>query len=158
MDALGIVFINRFYSLCRNKVNTLIVFVGVLLLSNVVLQNNFVRKSFMPQIESDNIRLVVTLPPNTPVNEVMALAQVNDGQKELLEYVDGLDKGPLVKHFYNSVWGTRVTSTMKLVALMIVPSQFNKLPVNQVLIDDIPDEDIEFKSTMNVKEPRSALQ
>ncbi len=141
----------------RHKFNTLVVFIGVLALSNVVLENNYVRKSFMPNIESDNIRLVVTLPPNTSRERVLqVLEQINNGQAELLDYVETLGKGPLVKHFYNSLWGTRITSTIKLVPVderpISIQTAANQL---QNLIDDIPDaEDIEFKSTMNTKDPK----
>ena len=63
---------------------------------------------------------------------------------------------PLVKHFYNNLWSTRITTTMKLVPAnerpITIEQAANKL---QLLIDDIPDaEDIEFKSTMNSKEPK----
>ena len=47
----------------------------------------------MPKIEADQIKLVVTLPPNTSRERVLqVLEQMNQGQEQLLTYVESLGK------------------------------------------------------------------
>ncbi|OUS23226.1 hypothetical protein A9Q98_15870 [Thalassotalea sp. 42_200_T64] len=96
------------------------------------------------------------MPENTTHERTMqVLQQINEGQRQLEQYVTEQNM-QLVEHIYNQVWGTRIISEIKL-----VPAEIRGIEIEeasdrlQAYISDIPDaEDIEFKSTLNVQEPK----
>ncbi|GGA84654.1 acriflavin resistance protein [Neiella marina] len=146
--------------LLKHKYGVITVFVGMLLISINLLNNNYVQQSFMPQISGDKIKLMVTLPDNSSYERTeQVLQQINQGSEQLIESVE-LSGGQLVEHVYNQVWGTRVMSELKLVdaelRAMTIEQASDKL---QELIGDIPDaEEIEFRSSMNTSSPKISFR
>lgn len=135
-------------------------FVLALLCSIKMLNDNYILQSFEPKIEADSIRLNVTLPENASFDRLQqVLEQMNHGQAQLTEYVNNIDpaqKSAFIAHYYSQIKGSRVTSFLKL-----VPQEQRALSTEKAtnllteMIGDIPDaEEIEFKSTLNERDPK----
>lgn len=158
LDHLNERFYCKLLQWCFNhKQTTIAIFVGAVFIGLSLLNNNYIKQSFMPQIADDKIRLAVTL-PTTATHERMlqVLQQIQLGQQRLLEHVEQLPSPFLVDHDYTRLSGTQITSEIKLV-------QYDKRAMTiseassflQEYIGDIPDaEEIELKSTLNTLEPR----
>lgn len=158
LEVLNHRFYMPFITLCHQyKFTVIIVFVGALAIGISLLQNNYIKQSFMPQIADDKIRLIVNLPPTaTHQRMLQVLSQIREGQQKLFDYVETFEKPNLVEHDYTRVSGTRVVSEMKLVKFedraIDIQTATEQL---QAFIGDIPDaEEIELKATLNTQEPR----
>ncbi|AWB67806.1 AcrB/AcrD/AcrF family protein [Saccharobesus litoralis] len=140
-----------------HKYSVVFGFIGALLIGISLLQNNYIKQSFMPQIADDKIRVEVTLPPTvTHERMLQVLQQLQYGQEQLMEYAAEIGSGLLVEHDYTQMWDSRVVSSMKLVHFedraIDIQTAADKL---QAFIGEIPDaEEIQLKATLNTKEPR----
>ena len=140
-----------------HRYSVLVIFVGLFFIGLSLLNNNYIKKSFMPQIADDKIRVVVTLPPTTTDKRMrQVLQQIRNGQNKLLAYVQTLPNPNLIKHDYTRLWGTRAISEVKLVSFEKRAIDINEAAAKlQEYIGEIPDaEEIEFKSTLNTQEPK----
>ncbi|WP_077340567.1 efflux RND transporter permease subunit [Pseudocolwellia agarivorans] len=141
----------------KYKHSVLALFIGSLFIGLSLLNNNYIHKSFMPQIADDKIRLIVNLPPTaTHERMLQVLSQIQLGQQALLNYVETMENPQLVEHAYTQLSLTRIVSEIKLVSFeqraMNIEEASAKL---QEFIGDIPDaEEIELKSTLNTQEPK----
>ncbi|MFY8327638.1 efflux RND transporter permease subunit [Pseudoalteromonas sp. ZZD1] len=139
------------------------VFILVFSLSVKLLNDNFILQSFEPKIEADTIRLNVTLPENVSFERMnQVLDQMNAGQALLTQHVAKLSldgNGQFIDHHYSRISGSRISSYLKLVPYeqRIIDTDTATKRLTEY-IGDIPDaEEIEFKATLNEREPRVAF-
>lgn len=139
------------------------IFILVFCLSVKLLNDNFVLQSFEPKIEADTIRLNVTLPENVSFDRMQqVLSQMNAGQEKLTQYVADLSvsgNGEFIAHHYSRIYNNRISSYLKLVpfAERIIDTETATSLLTEY-IGDIPDaEEIQFKSTLNDREPKVAF-
>lgn len=147
-----------FMRLCyQYKSSVVVIFIGLFFIGLSLLNNNYVNKSFMPQIADDKIRLQVSLPPTaTHERMLQVLKQIREGQEKLYQHVATLNPSSLVEHDFTRLRQTTVVSDLKLVQFedraMDINTAVNKL---QAFIGEIPDaEEIELKATLNTQEPK----
>ncbi|MCM2681390.1 efflux RND transporter permease subunit [Echinimonas agarilytica] len=143
------------------------IFIVAFGLSVKLLNDGYVLESFEPKIEADTIRLNVTLPENAAFERLQqVLEQMNRGHEKLDAYIaehhedDGSGQHyAFVEHHYSQIRGSRIASYLKL-----VPYQERAIDTETAtrllteFIGDIPDaEEIEFKATLNQRDPKVAL-
>lgn len=137
-----------------------VVFLLIFSLSVKLLNDDFVKQSFEPKIEADTIRLNVTLPENASFERLQqVMEQMEEGHHRLDAYI--LENYPeagagIIEHRYSRIAGSRISSYLKLVPydarVMGIEEASNLLTE---FIGEIPDaEEIEFKSTLNERDPR----
>lgn len=162
LDGLNVRVYQPLIQFCyQHRLSVLVLFMGLFLIGLSLLNNNYIKQSFMPQIADDKIRIVATLPPTTTHERMLqVLRQIRDGQNKLIEYVETLPEPNLVKHDYTRLLGTRVTSEIKLVAFDKRAIDIHEAAAKlQTFIGEIPDaEEIEFKATLNTQEPKIGFQ
>jgi len=102
----------------RNRYLTFTVFAAIFAIGIFGLfGNNYVKKSFMPEIESDQIIVNVTLPEGTPYSRALEiLAQLQGAEKKLVAEVDKRTngKGKLIENWYTRSRRDSVIAIVKL--------------------------------------------
>ena len=122
---------------------TLSIFIAVMMIGFGMFGSGWVKKSFMPEIESDEVIVNVTMPEGAPYSRALeVLAQLQDAEKRLDEEVnqrtDG--KGVLIENWYTR---SRRDSVMAIVKL--APPEMRDMSAKEAalrlreLLGDIPD-------------------
>ena len=122
---------------------TLSIFIAVMMIGFGMFGSGWVKKSFMPEIESDEVIVNVTMPEGAPYSRALeVLAQLQDAEKRLEEEVnqrtDG--KGVLIENWYTR---SRRDSVMAIVKL--APPEMRDMSAKEAalrlreLLGDIPD-------------------
>ncbi|WP_016954260.1 efflux RND transporter permease subunit [Catenovulum agarivorans] len=158
---------NKIYQPCmRLLLQWRYLVVGVFILSFMfalkLLNDNHILQSFEPKIEADTIRLNVNMPENTSFERVQQVYQsINQAQQKLNAHIAQLDtdNNEFVEHVYSRISNTSIRSFIKL-----VPMQARAIDIDSAtallteFMGDIPDaEEIEFKTTLNTRDPRIAF-
>ena len=122
---------------------TLSIFIAVMMIGFGMFGSGWVKKSFMPEIESDEVIVNVVMPEGAPYSRALeVLAQLQDAEKRLEEEVnqrtDG--KGVLIENWYTR---SRRDSVMAIVKL--APPELRDMSAKEAalrlreLLGDIPD-------------------
>jgi multidrug efflux pump subunit AcrB len=137
---------------------TLSVFFVVFMLSIGLSSSGWIKFSFMPEIESEQIEFNVTLPEGTPYSRALEiLAQLQEGEQALVDEVNvasgGEDK--LIENWY-----TRSRRDSVLALVKLVPSEDRTMTTKEAaerlreLVGDIPDaEQIRVIYTQDRQDP-----
>lgn len=125
----------------RNRYITFSVFISVLILGFGLFSTGYVKKSFMPEIESDEITVNVTLPEGASYNRALdILAQLQEGERKLVEEVEARTGGKLIENWY-----TRSRRDSVLAIVKLSPPEERDMSAKDAsirlreLIGDIPD-------------------
>ncbi|MFV8783107.1 efflux RND transporter permease subunit [Microbulbifer sp. SA54] len=122
---------------------TLSIFVAVLMIGFGMFGNGWVKKSFMPDIESDQVIVNVVMPEGAPYSRALeVLAQLQDAEKRLEEEVNQRTngEGALIENWYTR---SRRDSVMAIVQL--APPEVRDMTAKEAalrlreLLGDIPD-------------------
>ncbi|EWH09775.1 acriflavin resistance protein [Catenovulum agarivorans DS-2] len=138
------------------------IFILAFLASIKLLNDNHILQSFEPKIEADTIRLNISMPENTSFERVQQVHEtLNRAQQKLNEHIAQLDleNNQFVEHVYTRIGNTNIRSFIKL-----VPMEHRAMDIDSAtallteFIGDIPDaEEIDFKTTLNTRDPRIAF-
>ncbi len=102
----------------RNRYFTASVFIGILVITFGLFGSAWVKKSFMPEIESDEIVVNVVLPEGAPYSRALEiLAQLQKAEQELVDEVSALNEGEgkLIENWYTRSRRDSVLAIVKLV-------------------------------------------
>lgn len=124
------------------------VFIGVLIIGFGMFGNGLVKKSFMPDIESDEIIVNVVLPEGAPYSRALEiLAQLQDAEKaledEINEKTDG--QGGLIENWYTRSRRDSVIAIVKLTPPEQRPDAVQNMSAKEAsvrlreLMGDVPD-------------------
>ncbi|WP_237060614.1 efflux RND transporter permease subunit [Microbulbifer sediminum] len=122
---------------------TLSIFIAVLMIGFGMFGSGWVKKSFMPEIESDEVIVNVVMPEGAPYSRALeVLAQLQDAEKRLVEEVnqrtDG--QGVLIENWY-----TRSRRDSVLAIVKLAPPEVREMSAKDAalrlreLLGDIPD-------------------
>ncbi|GMG86954.1 efflux RND transporter permease subunit [Biformimicrobium ophioploci] len=122
---------------------TLSIFISTLMIGFALFGSGWVKKSFMPDIESDQISVNVTMPEGAPYSRALeVLAQLQDAEKRLEEEVnqrtDG--QGALIENWY-----TRSRRDSVIAIVQLAPPEVRDMSAKDAalrlreLLGDIPD-------------------
>lgn len=136
---------------------TVSIFIAAFILSVGVVSSGWLKFNFMPDVESEQISVDVTLPEGTPFSRALqVLAQLQAAEKELEAEVNaradaGEGSGELVENWY-----TRARPTSVLALVRLAPPEVRDMSAKEAaerlraLIGEIPDaETIEVNFTLN---------
>lgn len=125
---------------------------------NGLLGAGFVKTSFMPEFESEEININVTLPDGTPYSRAEeVLAQMQAAQERWVAEVEEAEgeTGTLVENWY-----TRSRRDSVIAIVKLAPAEVRTLPAKEAalrlreLIGDIPDaEEVTVRYTFNNSDP-----
>ncbi|WP_226662339.1 efflux RND transporter permease subunit [Microbulbifer aggregans] len=122
---------------------TLSIFIAVLMVGFGMFGNGWVKKSFMPEIESDQVIVNVVMPEGAPYSRALeVLAQLQDAEKRLEQEVNQRTngEGALIENWYTR---SRRDSVMAIVQL--APPEVRDMTAKEAalrlreLLGDIPD-------------------
>jgi len=148
---------------CVNRrYTTTMVFVSGFIISVGLFATGWVKFYFMPQVESEQIYINVTLPTGTPYDRALAvLDQLQSAEKELIEEVQaearesGEGTGKLIEGWY-----TRSRRDSVLAIVRLAPPEVRDLSAREAaerlrdLVGEIPDADeIKVNYTLNDSSP-----
>jgi len=141
----------------RRRGLTVSIFVAAFILSLGAVSSGWLKFNFMPDVESEQISVDVTLPEGTPFSRALqVLAQLQAAEKELEDEVNaradaGEGSGELVENWY-----TRARPTSVLALVRLAPPEVRDMSAKEAaerlrtLIGEIPDaETIEVNFTLN---------
>ena len=122
---------------------TLSIFIAALMIGFGMFGNGWVKKSFMPDIESDEITVNVVMPEGAPYSRALeVLAQLQDAEKRLEEEVnqrtDG--QGALIENWY-----TRSRRDSVIAIVQLAPPEVRDMSAKDAalrlreLLGDVPD-------------------
>ncbi|MFI2810359.1 efflux RND transporter permease subunit [Microbulbifer zhoushanensis] len=122
---------------------TLSIFIAVLMIGFGMFGSGWVKKSFMPEIESDEVIVNVVMPEGAPYSRALeVLAQLQDAEKRLVEEVnqrtDG--QGVLIENWY-----TRSRRDSVLAIVKLAPPEVREMSAKDAalrlreLLGEIPD-------------------
>jgi multidrug efflux pump subunit AcrB len=124
-----------------NRYITFSVFISVLIIGFGLFSTGYVKKSFMPDIESDEITVNVVLPEGASYNRALdILAQLQEGERKLVEEVEARSGGKLIENWY-----TRSRRDSVLAIVKLAPPEERDMTAKEAsirlreLIGDIPD-------------------
>ncbi len=137
----------------RKRYLTTSLFFAAMILSIGLLTNGYVKTSFFPEIESDQIEITVDLPEGTPYSRTLdVLKQIQVAEKQLVEEIntstDG--EGELIENWY-----TRSRDNQVLALVKLVPPETRTLSAKETaellraLIGEVPDAEkisVDYKS------------
>lgn len=133
-------------------------FFGALILSIGLVAAGWLKFSFMPEVEDEQIMVNVTLPEGTPYERALQiLGQLQKAEKTLVDEVEAQagETGTLVENWY-----TRARPDSVLALVQLAPPEVRDLSAKEAadrlrgLIGDIPDaENLEVGYTINQQEP-----
>lgn len=138
------------------------VFIAALIFSIGFVSSGWLKFSFMPEVESEQISINVTLPEGTPYARALEiLAQLQQAEEALEEEANQSSDGSL-KLVEN--WYTRARPGSVLALVRLTPAEMREMSAKQAadrlreLIGDIPDaENLEVGYTLNQKQPEIEL-
>jgi len=134
------------------------IFLAVLVIGFGMFGTGWVKKSFMPEIESDEININVVLPEGAPYSRALEiLAQLQTAELALVEEVnqrtDG--EGVLIENWY-----TRSRRDSVLAIVKLAPAEVRDMTAKEAsvrlreLMGDVPDaKEVTVQYTQNNKEP-----
>ncbi|MCW8127534.1 efflux RND transporter permease subunit [Microbulbifer halophilus] len=122
---------------------TVSIFVAVLMIGFGLFGSGWVKKSFRPEIESDQIAVNVTMPEGAPYSRALeVLTQLQDAEKRLVEEVnqrtDG--EGALIENWY-----TRARRDSVIAIVQLAPPEVRDMSAKEAalrlreLIGEVPD-------------------
>ncbi|WP_371396791.1 efflux RND transporter permease subunit [Fretibacter rubidus] len=124
----------------RRRYLTTAFFIAIMIFTVGLVQNGYVKSSFFPEQESDQIDISVELPEGTPYARTLeVLAQLQRAEEQLVEEIKAED-GDLIENWY-----TRSRDNSVLALVKLVPPETRALPVKDAaerlreLIGDVPD-------------------
>jgi multidrug efflux pump subunit AcrB len=118
-------------------------FVGIMVIAFGMFGSGWVKKSFMPEIESDQIIVNVTLPEGAPYSRALEiLAQLQDAEEALVEEVNQrtAGEGVLIENWY-----TRSRRDSVLAIVKLAPPEIRDMTAKEAsvrlreLMGDVPD-------------------
>jgi len=134
------------------------IFIGVLLVGFGMFSTGWVKKSFMPDIESDEIVVNVVMPEGAPYSRALEiLAQLQKAEKALEEEVNQSTggEGVLIENWY-----TRSRRDSVLAIVKLAPPEVREMTAKEAslrlreLIGDIPDaREVSVQHTMGNNDP-----
>ncbi|MCX2801193.1 Multidrug efflux pump subunit AcrB [Microbulbifer thermotolerans] len=122
---------------------TLSIFIAVLMIGFGMFSSGWVKKSFMPEIESDEIIVNVVMPEGAPYSRALeVLAQLQDAEKALEEEVNQRTggEGALIENWY-----TRSRRDSVLAIVKLAPPEVRDMSAKEAavrlreLMGDVPD-------------------
>lgn len=122
---------------------TLSIFISVLMIGFGMFGSGWVKKSFMPDIESDEIIINVVMPEGAPYSRALeVLAQMQDAEKRLEEEVNQSTggQGVLIENWY-----TRSRRDSVIAIVKLAPPEVRQLSAKEAavrlreLMGDVPD-------------------
>ncbi len=124
----------------KGRYITASIFIAIMMLCIGLLSNGFVKSTFFPEPESDQIEITVELPEGTPYSRSLeVLKQIQVAEKELEEEVEA-QGGELIENWY-----TRSRDNNILALVKLVPPESRSLEAKETaerlreLIGDVPD-------------------
>ncbi len=133
------------------------IFAGAFIISVGIFSSGWVRFYFMPQVESDQIYINVTLPTGTPYSRALEiLDQLQDAERKLIEEVESraAEEGGTGKLIEG--WYTRSRRDSVIAIVRLAPSEIRDLSAKETaerfreLVGDVPEaEEIEVNYTLN---------
>lgn len=135
------------------------IFVAVyMFFASGLLGNGYVKTAFMPEIESEEININVTLPDGTPYSRAEeVLAQMQAAQAELVAEVEAQTGGEqqLIENWY-----TRSRRDSVIAIVKLAPPETRAMPAKDAalrlreLMGDVPDaEEVTVRYTLNDNDP-----
>lgn len=127
----------------RRRYLTSAVFISMMLLSIGLMSNGFVKATFFPEGESDQIAITVDLPEGTPYTRTQeVLRQIQVAERELVEEINETTsgEGELIENWY-----TRSRDNQVLALVKLVPPETRTLTAKETadrlraLIGEVPD-------------------
>ncbi len=116
------------------------IFVAIMILCISLVQNGFVKSTFFPEPESDQINITVELPEGTPYSRSLeVLKQIQIAEKQLEEEIEAKG-GDLIENWY-----TRSRDNNILALVKLVPPETRSLSAKdtaerlRALIGEVPD-------------------
>ncbi len=116
------------------------IFVAIMMLCISLVQNGFVKSTFFPEPESDQINITVELPEGTPYSRSLeVLKQIQIAEKQLEEEIEAKG-GDLIENWY-----TRSRDNNILALVKLVPPETRSLSAKdtaerlRALIGEVPD-------------------
>ncbi len=142
----------------RRRYLTTSVFVALLVISFGLMSTGWVKTAFMPEIESDEIIVNVTLPEGAPYSRALEiLAQLQDAELRLVEEVDERTQGEkqLIENWY-----TRSRRDSVLAIVKLAPPETRDMSAKEAsirlreLMGDVPDaKEVSVDYTQNGGDP-----
>ena len=141
----------------KYRYRTVTAFFMLFMVSIGLVSSGWLKFTFMPEIESEQIQLEVALPDGTPFNRALeVLTQLQDAEQQLVAEIDGLEGDQkLVANWY-----TRARPNNVLAIVQLVPSEERALSAKEAgerlreLTGDIPDaEEINLVYTIDSQGP-----
>lgn len=157
-----------FLTACVNKrYTTTMVFVSGFIISMGLFSSGWVKFFFMPQVESDQIYINVTMPNGTPYDRALeVLDQLQRAEKQLIEEVEaearasGEGTGELIEGWY-----TRSRRDSVIAIIRLTPPEVRDLSAREAaerlseLVGEVPDaEDIQVNYTLNDSQARVSFR
>ena len=102
----------------KNRYFTASIFIGILVIAFGLFGSAWVKKSFMPEIESDEIIINVVLPEGAPYSRALEiLSQLQVAEQQLVDEVNEISKGEgqLIENWYTRSRRDSVLAIVKLV-------------------------------------------
>ncbi|MBE9549034.1 MAG: efflux RND transporter permease subunit [Proteobacteria bacterium] len=134
------------------------IFIGILIIAFGMFNSGWVKKSFMPDIESDEIIVNVVLPEGAPYSRALEiLAQLQAAERELEEEVNARTSGEglLIENWY-----TRSRRDSVLAIVKLVPPELRDMTAKETsirlreLMGDVPDaREVSVQYTQNNNGP-----
>lgn len=147
----------------RNRYLTTSFFVGLLVIGFGMFGNGLVKKSFMPDIESDEIIVNVVLPEGAPYSRALEiLAQLQAAEKELENEVNDLTdgQGGLIENWYTRSRRDSVIAIVKLTPPESRPEAVQSMSAKDAsvrlreLMGDVPDaKEVSVQYTQGNRDP-----
>ena len=139
----------------RRRYLTTSIFIGVLVIGFGLFSSGWVKKSFMPEIESDEIIVNVVLPEGAPYSRALEiLAQLQRAERALEEEVNQRE-GKLIENWY-----TRSRRDSVLAIVKLVPPEDRDMTAKEAsirlreLMGDVPDaREVSVRYTQNDNGP-----
>ncbi len=142
----------------RRRYLTTSIFISVLIIGFGLFGTGWVKKSFMPEIESDEISINVVLPEGAPYSRALEiLAQLQAAEQELVDEVSDrtAGEGQLIENWY-----TRSRRDSVLAIVKLAPPEVRDMTAKDAalrlreLIGDIPDaREVSVRHTLSDNEP-----
>ncbi|MGD9021114.1 MAG: efflux RND transporter permease subunit [Lysobacterales bacterium] len=134
------------------------VFLGVLIIMFGLFGTGWVKKSFMPDIESDQIIINVVMPEGAPYSRALeVLAQMQDAERELVEEVNERTEGEgqLIENWYTRSRRDSVIAIVKLAPPEVRDMSAKDAAVRlRELMGDVPDaREVSVQHTLGNNDP-----
>jgi multidrug efflux pump subunit AcrB len=142
----------------KHRYLTLAVFIFVTMVGFALFGTGYVKKSFMPDIESDQIIIDVIMPEGAPYSRALeVLAQMQAAQRELEDEVEARTggQGELIENWYTRSRRDSVIAIVKLAPPEVRDMSAKDAAVRlRELMGDVPDaKEVSVQHTLNDNDP-----